>query len=239
MAEFYKDDPSNRIASIPKKTTTRYTALGQRQPLPPEQRYAGSYSRGELDKYGIDASKRAIASVTVTETHPWESEIKPSYDWYPSDEKTGQLSMLAHQPGQTNVGALVSDPSMRAAVPTLLAMATRGKQNLTHDVQISQHSSRLIGKVRDKVDITSPEKNPTSTANYTSDKNLPWVATYLEKDGEVEGADLLHTDTRLERVPDLEVKVAKDTVRSALRGRRLSPQFDAHVGEQLKFEGTD
>lgn len=239
MAEFYRDDPSNRVASFPKKTTTRYTALGQRQPLPPEQRYVGSHSRKDLEDYGYDASKRALASVTVTETHPWEVEIKPSHDRYPSDEKTGQLSMLYPQSGSTEVSALVSDPSMRSSVPSLLAMAVRGKQNLTHDRMLSEHSSRLISKVRDKVDLTSPEGNPDAAANTHIDKSRPWVGTYVEKDGVVEGTDLFHTDAKLEKVPELETKVAKDTVRSALRSRKLSPQFDSHVGEQMQFEGMD
>jgi len=240
MAEFYKDDDNmtnSYVASFPKKTETRYTALGKRQELPDHQFYVGSNTRRELADDGYDASKRAVASVTVTETHPWELVFDSGY--YPEDEKTGQLSMMSHRPGETRVGALVSDPSMRSSVPTLLAMATQGKQNITHDVNLSQHSSRLINKVRDKVDIQRPEKNPNAAPTTSMDKSRPWVGTFVERDGEVYGTDLFHADAKLEKVPDFEVRMAKDTVRRTLRGRKLSPQFDAHVGEQLKFEGMD
>lgn len=234
MAEFYRDDPSNRVASFPKKTTTRYTALGKRQDLLPEQ----TYTKQDMEESGYSPSRRAIASVTVTETHPREMEVKPSMDWYPEDEG-GQMRMLMHLPGETNVGALVSDPSMRSSVPTLLAMATQGKQNITHDTMLSEHSSRLINKVRDKVDIQRPEKNPNAEPTTSMDKSRPWVGTYAEKDGTVYGTDLFHSDAKLEKVPDFEVKMAKNTVRSALRSSKLSPQFDSHVGEQLKLEGMD
>lgn len=241
MAEFYREEIDRHVASFPKKRTTRYTALGKREALPDERRYVGNHSRRELAEDGYTASYRPIATVSVTESEPVEREIKPSEDWYPEDEG-GQLRMISQlSPGSTEVGALTSDPSMRAAVPTLLAMATQGKQNITHDVQLSQHSSRLINEVKDSVGIQSPEANPNAEARYTSDKNNPWVGTYVEKDGKTYGVDLLHSSDgdELERVPDSEVRMAKDTVRSFLRNRRLSTQFDAHVGDQMQFEGMD
>lgn len=235
MAEFYRDhdNMTNRfVASFPKRTETRYTALGKRQDLPE------GYTKRSIEESGHIPSRRAIASVTVTEIHPWEL-VFDSGDYYPEDEETGQLTMMLPRPGQTRIGALVSDPSMRSAVPTLLAMATQGKQNITHDPMLSEHSSRLINKVKDKVNITSPGTNPTAAANTRMDKDRPWVGTYAEKDGVVYGTDLFHANAKLEKVSDLEVRVAKDTVRSALRGGKLSPQFDAHVGEQLKFEDME
>ena len=241
MAEFYREEIDRHVASFPKKRTTRYTALGKREALPEGKNYVGNRSMRELAEDGYTASYRPIATVSVTESEPVEREIKPSEGWYPEDEG-GQLRMVSQlSPASTEVGALTSDPSMRAAVPALLAMAIQGKKNITHDVQLSQHSSRLINEVKDAVGIVGPERNPNSEPMYTSDKNNPWVGTYVEKDGKTYGVDLLHSSDgdELERVPDSEVKVAKDTVRSFLRSRKLSPQFDAHVGEQIKFEGMD
>jgi len=234
MAEYYRDEPpNNRIASFPQKTVTRYTALGNRQELLPTQ----AYTQRDLEESGFSPSRRAIATVSVTETHPWETVFDRG-DWFPADEDTGQLRMMSPNPGKTEVGALVSDPSMRSSVPTLLALATQGKQNVTHDHWLSQHSSRLINKVRGQVDIQSPDTNPTAAPGSEMDKNVPWVGTYAERDGVVYGTELFHTDAKLEKVPDLHVRVAKDTVRSVLRGRKLSPQFDAHV-EQLQLPGLE
>jgi len=232
MADYYKDEPTEYI-SFPKKTSTRYTALGQRQELNPDQKY----TKSELESYGYTPSRRAIASVTVTETQPWETVFDRG-DFYPEDEGTGQLRMMSHNPGKTEVGALVSDPSMRATVPTLLALATQGRQNITHDTQLSQHSSRLINKVKDKVDVAGPDKNPESQPNYSADKNIPWVGTYAEKDGKTYGTDLLHTDAKLEQVPHAEVQSAKNLVKNVLASRKLSPQFDAHM-EQPQLPGTE
>jgi len=232
MAEFYKDEPIENI-SWPKKKTTRYTALGQRQALNPDQKY----TKSELESYGYTPSRRAIASVIVTETQPWE-KVFDRGDFYPEDEGTGQLRMMSHNPGKTEVSALVSDPSMRSTVPTLLSLATLGKQNITHETQLSQHSSRLINKVKDKVDVAGPEKNPESQPKYSADKNIPWVGTYAEKDGKTYGTDLLHTDSVLEPVPHEEVRQARQTVRDLLRPRKLSSQFDAHI-EQPQLPGLE
>lgn len=269
MAEFYREEVNRYVTSFPKKKTTRYIALGEREALPDDKLYVGRHRRSELEEDGYTASYRPLATVSVTESEPWEVEYgqfepksssksedlepeeRDKLGWwnrdnkffFPTDSETGQLSIYSQaMPAVTEVGALVSDPSMRAAVPTMLAMAVQGKQNVTHESRISQHSSRLINEVKDSVGITSPEANPNSEPRYTSDNNLPMVGTYVEGHGKTYGVGLLHDsygDKELERVPDSEVKVARGTVRGFLRNRKLSPQFDAHVGEQMQFEGMD
>lgn len=153
--------------------------------------------------------------------------------------RSGQLRLFDHIPAR--IGNLGSDPSMRHVVPTLLAMATEDRGIVTHDDDLTEHSSKMIGRLKGSMPVSSPTKNPSSrTTIFGYDKNTPVTTEVFPLRKSDAGIEEMITSGEWfgDEVAILH-RMDNDTVRrSQLRGRqivqnlsgrtpKLSPQFEA------------
>lgn len=129
--------------------------------------------------------------------------------------KTGQQLKLFeyHRPSITG---LYADPSMRTAVPTLLAHALNQYPDATADSSLSEHSSRIVQKGIAAGVVSGGEGNPEGSATFVGrDRNVEEISRVGE-DNIPEG----HV-----RLSETAVSEARKKVREILRPRNLSTQF--------------
>lgn len=126
-----------------------------------------------------------------------------------------QLKLFEYN--RPSIVGLYADPSMRTAVPTLLAHTLNRYPDAISDSSLSEHSSRIVQKGIAAGVVSGGEANPEGSATFVGrDRNIAEISRVGE-DNIPEG----HV-----RLSETAVSEARKKVREVLRPRNLSKQFD-------------
>jgi len=139
-------------------------------------------------------------------------------------EQRDRPQMFHHRP--TEVSGLDADPSMRHTVPTLLGLAiNQFGPVLKSSANLSKHSSRIVQRGMEAgVVIPAPGNPRAEQVNYM--EFIPKTAR-IHAEQPNTGVPIPHYMHHNVELPDSEVDAARRTIKSIIRPKTRSAQFDA------------
>jgi hypothetical protein len=144
------------------------------------------------------------------------------------DLKNSMSQMFTDYPQENTVQSAFSHSTMRHAVPVILAHAHQNLGDLTASEDLSEHSSRMVKRAREKgfpVAMNVDNPNAVVTNDYTFDDDFN-KTSFTEPTG-------------FRKLSNAEVRSAKMHIRT-MRGK--SPKAPAHMSpqfEQLRLPGME
>ena len=129
----------------------------------------------------------------------------------------GQLPLFKYSPPEFE--HLEADPSMKSAVPTLLAHALNRYPNAIASHMLSPHSSRIVQRAQREGLLQPNPSNPTAETVLEGEGR--WSKD-MERSTSTDSAGL---PTGMRQLSATEVSEAKATARRILRPKNLSQQF--------------
>lgn len=212
------------IERFDEKTERGYALVNKELGFPDAQHYIVNSLIG--DRHDRTAAHAVRATEATSRSDRRVAGIK--YAKGVRDLKNHMSQMFTDYPQENTVNSAFSHSTMRHTIPIILAHAHQNLGSLTASDDLSEYSSRMVKRAREKgfpINVSEDNPNAIATNDYTFDDNFN-KTSFPEPQG-------------FRKLSNAEVRSAKMHIRT-MRGKgptapaHMSPQF-----EQLRLPGME